>query len=89
MAEPALDPITEYQTDVMVLVAYLMHEGFTPQATDFDEDERRCYWVFLMTPTLLERVERYHAGQALVEPKNFSAAYYRISQERRKLLFPR
>lgn len=87
MGEPVLNgEVQEYQTDVMPLVAFLMHEGFTSQATDFDEDERRCYWVFLITPSLLAAVERYHEGDGKVEPKNFSAAYHRITRERARLL---
>lgn len=84
MSEPVLNG--EFQTDVMPLVAYLMHEGFTSQATDFDEDERRCYWVFMQTPALMERIEMYHQGEGSVEPKNFSAMFHRISRERARLL---
>lgn len=86
MSEPVLTDLEEYQTDVMPLVAFLMHEGFTSQATDFDEDERRCYWVFLLTAPLVEAIDRYHAGDGLVEPKNFSAMFHRISRERSRFL---
>lgn len=89
MGEPVLSEIEEYQTDVMPLVAYLMHEGFTPQATDYDEDDRRVYWVFLITPALMDRIDKFHSGLGWVEPKSFSAMFHRISKERSSLLFPR
>lgn len=84
MTDPVLNG--EYQTDVMPLVAFLMHEGFTSQATDFDEHERRCYWVFHLTQPLSDAIDRYHNGDGLVEPKNFSAMFHRISRERARLL---
>jgi hypothetical protein len=86
MSQPAFDSQHEFQTDVMPLVAFLMHEGFTPQATDFDEDERRCYWVFILTKPLGDAIDRYHEGDGRVEPKNFSAMFHRISRERARLL---
>ena len=86
MGEPGLNDVQEYQTDVMPLVAFLMHEGFTSQATDFDEEERRCYWVFLLTKPLADAIDRYHEGNGRVEPKNFSAMFHRISRERARLL---
>jgi hypothetical protein len=86
MGEPVLDEVKGYTTDVMPLVAFLMHEGFTPQCTDYDEDERRCYWVFLITTSLLAAIERYHNGDGKVEPKNFSAMFHRISRERSRLV---
>jgi hypothetical protein len=86
VSETVPSDLEEYQTDMMPLVAYLMHEGFTSQATDFDEDERRCYWIFLITPGLLEKIDMFHKGKGSVEPKTFSAMFHRISRERARFI---
>lgn len=88
------EPITEYDpkewfvTDVMPLVAWLMYNSFTPQATTYDDTERRCYWVFPRIPALLEKLDQFHSKQARVEPKHFSAIFGRISRERGNLMRP-
>lgn len=62
-------------TTNLTLATFLVLEGFTPtlqrQRGQVKAGHPQGAWVFRETPTLLELVDAFHAGEATVEPDAF------------------
>ena len=70
---PALSPEEFYRTSNMALVAYLKVEGHAAQAVRWEGES--CYWYFDKSDPLLERIDTFMAGKALVEPKDYNRVF--------------
>jgi hypothetical protein len=57
----------------MALVAYLRLEGHAPQLVKWEGES--CYWYFDKSDPLLEKVDVYMMGHAVVEPKEFNRIF--------------
>jgi hypothetical protein len=67
-----------FRTNDMGLAAYLTLNGHDLQGEDWQGGT--CYWKFLLTPSVHERVEVWLAGEALVEPIAYNRAFNSIKK---------
>lgn len=73
--------------DTMPLVAYLRCAAF--DVMDVKVDGRRCFWVFESTDGIKSAIADFETEQTLVEPKQFSRMFQKVSAERNAKIKPR
>lgn len=62
-----------YRTNSMALVSFLKINDHTPQAIRWEGDS--CYWYFDKSNNLMELVEEFMTGEALVEPREYNRVF--------------
>lgn len=77
--EVALDPDDFYRTNHMAEAAFLRLRGFAHQSKAWEDGT--CYWYFDKSDALMSEVDAYLSGDALVEPKDYNAAFGKVKDE--------
>lgn len=73
----------DFRTEDMALVSVLRYFGYTPQSVEWHE--RKCYWYFMRTDSLVEQVELFMNRSIVVEPRQFNFLFGETKQEFYKL----
>lgn len=71
--------VGHYKTSDMALASYLKYMGHEPQKIAWDGDT--CFWHFRETPHILECVDTFARGAALMEPKEYNRLFGRTKRE--------
>jgi len=79
MEDPPFDPRQFYRTNDMAMVTYLKMEGHTSQRCVWEA--QTCYWWFRITDSLLECVEKFSDGLALIEPREYNRLFTQTKRE--------
>lgn len=76
------DRTTEmYRCNDMALVSYLKMNSHSVQRSWWDQDEETVYWEFYKTPSLMDCVEKFTNGEALVEPREYNKQFQHTKRE--------
>ena len=75
----AVTEVQNYRTSDMALASFLKFSGHEPQQVGWEGDT--CYWTFRETPNLLAVVDKFAAGEALVEPKEYNRLFGKTKRE--------
>jgi len=57
----------------MAMVTFLKLKGHTPQ--DVQWNGTTCYWVFRVSDSVLDLIDDFVEGKALVEPREYNRAF--------------
>lgn len=68
-----------YRTSDMALASILKYAGFEAQEVVWADST--CYWYFRETEGLLKEVDKFAAGDALVEPKRYNQIFGKTKRE--------
>jgi hypothetical protein len=68
-----LSPEEFYRTSNMALVAFLKLQGHASQTVRWEGES--CYWYFDKSDPLLDIVDTYMSGDALVEPREYNRVF--------------
>lgn len=74
-----LDPTEFYRCNDMGVVTYLRCEGYTAQAMQWENGT--CYWVFRISDSLLDHLDRYQGNNAQVNPRDYNRRYAEVKRE--------
>ena len=74
-----LDPEEFYRTNEMSLATYLEMRGHALQVIRWESNT--CYWVFRVTDAILDDIEDFSSGNALVEPREYNRVFTRVKRE--------
>ncbi len=69
----------DYKTSDMALVTYLRMLGHAPQA--FGWVSGTCTWTFTPAGNMMGEVDKFLAGEALVEPKEYNRLFASSKRE--------
>lgn len=79
IAAENLDPEEFYRTNDMAMATYFRLRGHSAQAILWLSGT--CYWVFRITDALLDEIELFTGGNAVVEPKEYNRVFTQIKRE--------
>lgn len=79
MAAEQLDPEDFFRTNDMAMATYLKLRGHSAQTITWLSGT--CYWVFRVTDALLDAVELFTGGEAVVEPKEYNRVFTQTKRE--------
>lgn len=74
-----LDPEEFYRTNDMAMSTFLKLNQHDLQAVRWESGT--CYWIFRVTDAILDLVEDFTAGRALVEPKAYNRIFTATKRE--------
>lgn len=74
-----LDPNEFHKTNDMAQVTYLKVRGFDAQAMSWEG--QTCYWAFRVSDSLLDTIDEFTAGDALVEPREYNRMFSQTKRE--------
>lgn len=74
-----LDPEEFFRTNDMSMATYLKVRGHVTQAVDWKSGT--CYWIFRVSDLLLDEVDRFLGGDALIEPKEYNRVFTQTKRE--------
>lgn len=70
--------VEPWKTDDMALAAYLMFMGDDVKDLEWEMDS--CYFCFEETDDLLDHVQDFVSGDALVEPRRFNMIFGQLKK---------
>ena len=81
MAQEALqlDPEEFFRTNDMAMATYLKLQGFPVQVIEWKSGT--CYWIFRVSDFMLDELEKFQEGRAMVEPREYNRIYARSKRE--------
>ena len=68
-----------HKTNDMALVSYLKVLSHTPQEVIFEG--QTCYWYFTETDGLMDAIDVFGAGDAMVEPREYNKHFAHTKRE--------
>jgi hypothetical protein len=68
-----------YRSNDMAMVTYLKICGHSVQRVVWESGT--CYWVFWVSDTLLDQVEVFIGGNALIEPREYNKVFNQTKRE--------
>lgn len=68
-----------YRTNNLALAAFLRHQGHAHQGMQWQGET--CFWYFDKSDPLLEIVDKFFKGDALVEPRAYNKVFGQIRKE--------
>lgn len=74
-----LDPEDFFRTNDMAMSTYLKVRGHVAQTVEWQSGT--CYWHFRISDLLLDEVDRFLAGEALIEPKEYNRVFTQTKRE--------
>lgn len=74
-----LDPEEFYRTNDMAQATYLKLQGHSVQRVAWADDS--CYWYYRITDAMLDDLEDFSEGKALVEPREYNRFFNRVKRE--------
>lgn len=74
-----LDPHEFEKTNDMALVTFLKMRGYTAQEVRWEGST--CYWYFRVTDGLLDLIDDFTNGEALVEPRDYNRTFTQTKRE--------
>lgn len=74
-----LDPDEFFRTNDMAMSTYLKVKGHVAQQVDWKSGT--CYWIFRASDLLLDEVDTFLAGEALIEPKEYNRVFTQTKRE--------
>lgn len=77
--ERILDPEDFFRTNDMSMATYLKVKGHVTQMIDWKSGT--CYWIFRISDLLLDEVDKFLAGEALIEPKEYNRVFTQTKRE--------
>ncbi len=70
-----------YRCSDMALVTYLKQNGHSVQAVKWDEETETVHWTFMVIPSLMELINKFASGEALVEPREYNRLFQLTKRE--------
>lgn len=68
-----------YRTNDMAMVTYLKISGHSVQRVLWEAGT--CYWLFRVTEVLLSQVDKFLAGDARIEPREYNRVFNSTKRE--------
>jgi hypothetical protein len=68
-----------YRVSDMALVCWLKIQGHDSQSVQWDAGV--CHWIFRWSEGLMEEIDVFNLGEALVEPKNYNRLFQATRRE--------
>lgn len=75
--------ISSWRTNDMAMAAWLKMHGHTPQEVAFNDDSQpsNCYWIFLVTSSLVDLIDTFQSQEAWVRPQEYNKMYAQCKTE--------
>lgn len=74
-----LDPEEFYRTNDMAMATFLKMRGHSVQLLVWES--KTCYWIFRVTDALLDDMELFSDGKAVVEPRSYNKVFTQVKRE--------
>jgi len=80
MNEDPLSNVQEFhKTNDMALVTFLKCTGYTVQGVRLEGST--CYWFFRVSEGLIDAIDDFSSGDALVEPREYNRQFSQTKRE--------
>lgn len=73
--------MNEFRTNDMALVTYLKQCSQHARTVGWAQETQSAFWVFDESPELLDLVQDFHLGKALVEPREYNRIFALTKRE--------
>lgn len=74
-----MDPELFEKSNDMAMVTYLKLCGYAPQQVQWQG--QTCYWFFRVTDGLLDGIDAFTSGNALVEPREYNRTFTQTKRD--------
>lgn len=68
-----------HKSNDMALVTFLKMSGHSTQKTEFEG--QTCYWFFRLSDDLVDKLDEFTSGEALVEPREYNRQFAHTKSE--------
>lgn len=80
MSDDPLDNVQEFhKSNDMALVTFLKCKGYTVQGVKLEGGT--CYWFFRVSDGLIDAIDDFSSGDALVEPKEYNRQFSQTKRD--------